>query len=294
MAVDADDRARRFPLGSRVTLDGLSSDPYPILAELRAHEPVTWVPETGMWFVTRYDDVQHVLADFETYTVDVADSIIRDMFGRHMMTIDGPEQLRHKKQCMPMFRPKDLADTIGSGVGERVTRLIDDFIQDGEVELRFRVRPAPGGRDRHRDHRTPVGAGAADHVMVRAFRRIARELRPRPAHQISRTRRVGGVLRLVRSVLETIGPGDGDSLLNRLAHAHDRLTDEEIVSNALIIMFGGKSDDPELRGRAIVQAVTHWQDPAKLVEISRDLGEAMHGLEVGKLTPEEMLSRRGW
>ena len=45
---------------------------------------------------------------------------------------------------------------------------------------------------------------------------------------------------------------------------------------------------------AIVQAVTHWQDPAKLVEISRDLGEAMHGLEAGKLTPEEMLSRRGW
>jgi pyridoxal 5'-phosphate synthase pdxS subunit len=55
-----------------------------------------------------------------------------------------------------------------------------------------------------------------------------------------------------------------------------------------------KSDDPERRGRAIVQAVTHWQDPAKLVEISRDLGEAMRGLEAGKLTSEEMLSRRGW
>jgi pyridoxal 5'-phosphate synthase pdxS subunit len=55
-----------------------------------------------------------------------------------------------------------------------------------------------------------------------------------------------------------------------------------------------KSDDPESRGRAIVQAVTHWQDPAKLVEISRGLGEAMSGLEAGKLTPEEMLSRRGW
>jgi pyridoxal 5'-phosphate synthase pdxS subunit len=55
-----------------------------------------------------------------------------------------------------------------------------------------------------------------------------------------------------------------------------------------------KADDPDRRGRAIVQAVTHWQDPAKLVEISRDLGEAMSGLESGKLTPEEMLSRRGW
>ena len=55
-----------------------------------------------------------------------------------------------------------------------------------------------------------------------------------------------------------------------------------------------KSTDPEQRGRAIVEAVTHWQDPARLVEISRGLGEPMHGLEAGKLTPEEMLSRRGW
>ncbi|MEJ2188404.1 MAG: pyridoxal 5'-phosphate synthase lyase subunit PdxS [Acidobacteriota bacterium] len=55
-----------------------------------------------------------------------------------------------------------------------------------------------------------------------------------------------------------------------------------------------KSDDPETRGRAIVEAVTHWQDPHKLLEISRGLGEAMPGLEAGKLTPEEMLSRRGW
>jgi pyridoxal 5'-phosphate synthase pdxS subunit len=55
-----------------------------------------------------------------------------------------------------------------------------------------------------------------------------------------------------------------------------------------------KSGDPERRGRAIVQAVTHWQDAVKLAELSRGLGEAMSGLDVGKLTPEEMLSRRGW
>jgi pyridoxal 5'-phosphate synthase pdxS subunit len=55
-----------------------------------------------------------------------------------------------------------------------------------------------------------------------------------------------------------------------------------------------KSGDPAQRGRAIVEAVTHWQDPARLVEISRGLGEAMSGIEAGKLTPEEMLSRRGW
>ncbi len=55
-----------------------------------------------------------------------------------------------------------------------------------------------------------------------------------------------------------------------------------------------KSSDPAPRAKAIVDAVTHWQDPAKLVEISRNLKDAMSGLEVGKLTSEEMLSRRGW
>jgi pyridoxal 5'-phosphate synthase pdxS subunit len=55
-----------------------------------------------------------------------------------------------------------------------------------------------------------------------------------------------------------------------------------------------KSDDPAPRARAIVEAVTHWQDPAKLVAISRGLAGAMSGLEASKLTSEEMLSRRGW
>jgi len=73
---------------------------------------------------------------------------------------------------------------------------------------------------------------------------------------------------------------------------------------ALVMMLGAeavfvgsgifKASDSARRARAIVQAVTHWQDPAKLVELSKGLGEAMSGMEAGKLTPEEMLSRRGW
>jgi pyridoxal 5'-phosphate synthase pdxS subunit len=55
-----------------------------------------------------------------------------------------------------------------------------------------------------------------------------------------------------------------------------------------------KSDDPARRAKAIVKAVTHWQDPAAVLEASRGLEGAMHGLDTAKLTPEEMLSRRGW
>ena len=69
----------------------------------------------------------------------------------------------------------------------------------------------------------------------------------------------------------------------------------ELGAEAVFVGSGVfKSDDPAPRAKAIVDAVTHWQDPAKLVEISRGLQDAMSGIEAGKLTPEEMLSRRGW
>jgi pyridoxal 5'-phosphate synthase pdxS subunit len=55
-----------------------------------------------------------------------------------------------------------------------------------------------------------------------------------------------------------------------------------------------KSGDPERRARAIVQAVTHWQDPQILAEVSRNLGEPMVGINVTTLREEELLSVRGW
>ena len=55
-----------------------------------------------------------------------------------------------------------------------------------------------------------------------------------------------------------------------------------------------KSDDPAPRGRAIVKAVTNFNDPAVLAEVSRGLGDAMRGLAVKALSPEELLATRGW
>jgi pyridoxal 5'-phosphate synthase pdxS subunit len=55
-----------------------------------------------------------------------------------------------------------------------------------------------------------------------------------------------------------------------------------------------KSEDPETRARAIVKAATYYNDPAKLLEASEELGEAMRGLDVSKLPQEELLQTRGW
>jgi pyridoxal 5'-phosphate synthase pdxS subunit len=55
-----------------------------------------------------------------------------------------------------------------------------------------------------------------------------------------------------------------------------------------------KSSDPAARARAIVQATTHFRDAKILAEVSRHLGQAMPGLDVRTMKPEELLATRGW
>lgn len=55
-----------------------------------------------------------------------------------------------------------------------------------------------------------------------------------------------------------------------------------------------KSQQPELMAKAIVEAVNHWNEPAVIAEVSKGLGDAMRGLDIHALPPEEVLSTRGW
>jgi pyridoxal 5'-phosphate synthase pdxS subunit len=55
-----------------------------------------------------------------------------------------------------------------------------------------------------------------------------------------------------------------------------------------------KSNNPEARAKAIVKATTHYKDPAIIAEVSKNLGEAMTGLDIKQIPPEELLAKRGW
>ena len=55
-----------------------------------------------------------------------------------------------------------------------------------------------------------------------------------------------------------------------------------------------KSGEPARRARAIVEATTHFEDPAIVAEASRGIGEAMRGLEISAIPERELLATRGW
>jgi pyridoxal 5'-phosphate synthase pdxS subunit len=55
-----------------------------------------------------------------------------------------------------------------------------------------------------------------------------------------------------------------------------------------------KSTNPAVRAQAIVKATTHYQDPEIIAEVSKNLGEAMPGLDIKQIPTEELLAPRGW
>jgi len=55
-----------------------------------------------------------------------------------------------------------------------------------------------------------------------------------------------------------------------------------------------KSSDPEMRARAIVEAVSHYDDPAVIAEVSKGLGDAMRGIQADSVEPSQRLAERGY
>ncbi|MBK9122117.1 MAG: pyridoxal 5'-phosphate synthase lyase subunit PdxS [Chloroflexi bacterium] len=55
-----------------------------------------------------------------------------------------------------------------------------------------------------------------------------------------------------------------------------------------------KSGDPAKRAKAIVEAVTHFNNPDVLAKVSRNLGEAMVGISVNSMTEQQKIAQRGW
>ena len=55
-----------------------------------------------------------------------------------------------------------------------------------------------------------------------------------------------------------------------------------------------KSNNPETMAKAIVKATTHFKDPKIIAEVSKNLGEAMPGLDIKQIPTEELLAPRGW
>ncbi len=196
-----------------------------------------------------------------------------------------------------------------------------DFIDESEVLT-------PADEEHHIDKwafKVPFVNGARD--LGEALRRIAEGSAMIRTKGEAGTGNVVEAVRHARSVMKAIRRIQGmreDELmaeakslqapfeLVRYVHEHGRLPVVNFAAggvatpaDAALMMHLGmdgvfvgsgifKSGDPARRARAIVRAVTHYNDPEILAEVSEDLGEPMVGINLDELSEEERMAKRGW
>jgi len=93
-----------YPLGAQVTAAQLDWDPHPLLARLRTHEPVSWVPALDGWLVTGYELAVQAMRDAATFTVEDPRLSTARVIGTSMLSLDDSEHDRHRKPLAAPFR----------------------------------------------------------------------------------------------------------------------------------------------------------------------------------------------
>ena len=235
-----------FPIGRSIDLGTLAADPFPIYAQLLEHEPVSYVPALRMYFVTRYADVCELLQDDRHFVVGTDNSVIFDIFGSHMMTVENPEHDRLRKPHQPFFLPPAVRQNLESGIRAHADRLIDGFAADGEVDL----RQAFASRLPVLTMLTLFGLDLDDEPQLRdwydTFELALSNFTWDPSIRADGKRSAAGFRQLIQQYLDRLRAAPAacpqDSLLAMmLGKQNSGLSDEEICRNALIIFFGGIS-----------------------------------------------------
>ncbi len=148
--------------------------------------------------------------------------------------------------------------------------------------------------------RTKGEAGSGNIVeAVRHMRAITGEIREltilRDEELMAKSKDLGAPFELVKYVAKNGKLPVPNFSAGGIATPADASLVMQLGAEAVFVGSGiFKSADPPQRAKAIVRATTHYNEPQVVAECSEELGEAMRGLDVGKLKPEELLQTRGW
>lgn len=259
----------RFPIGSGVTVEQLSANPHPLLARLRAEEPVSWVPALDGWLVTVRELAIAVMRDPDTYTVDHPRFSTAQVIGPSMLSLDGLEHRRHREPFTEPFRSERVRATLADWMQRRAGDLVDEMAPAGAGDLRAGLA-APLAIEAMSETLGLSGVQPADisnwyEAIVAAVHAVTEGGKvPHPGKAA-----FGDLHGAVSASLD-------DSAL--LSPAIDRgdLSLDEIVSNVAVLLFGGVVTADSSTSMALQYLLG---DPRALTEVVADSSLASNAVE---------------
>ena len=285
------------------------ADPYPLYRRIREHDPVHWDPYLHSWVVTGYKEAVTVLTMFKaarTPTPEVLETMGLSVLAPHaammlqqMLFMDPPHHSRLRALCATAFTPARVAllrrqteQIVGDLIDRAVQRgrldLVEDFANPFAATFLTSFLGCPA-EDRHRLKRWAIDLidliGNSEHDPSRLAPLVVSvgEVQAYLAEQVVRQR---------------TAPRDG--LIGTLLHKaspQDRLNEEEIVANVMLVIAGGFEEAANFIGSGIFsllsqpEALATFRDNPEIAataveELLRFESSTQH---TGRIAPEDAI-----
>jgi cytochrome P450 len=249
------------------------ADPYPLFRRLRQEDPVHEDPQGRGWIVSRYDEVERVLADrrFSAQRTLLASdgsgasSAVQAALARQMLFLDPPDHTRLRGLFTKAFTPQRmeaLKPQVTTLVTEYLNRADDaggaiDFIQDFAIPLPVTVIAQMLGvptadRDRLRDWSVAFGKLINGRILS-------------PQELAEAQLGVLAFVKYFRDLIAERRQHPADDMLSGLIQVEergDRLNTEELIVNLILLLAAGHGTTTHLLGNGLLALARHpgeWQ-----------------------------------
>ncbi len=257
-------------------------DPTPLYQVLRHNVPVYWSDEANAWFLTRHDDVVACFHDprlsasremfYEAQLQGMDLEAIRnflDITRRQMSMKDGADHLRLRRQVSPSFSHQAL--DVWRPVIRRIMDALVDRVQDwGRMDLVREISyPLP-----QLVIAELLGIPAEDRELFQRWSQPLAEFTAPAAHSDRRVvaRRANTAMvefsGYLTRVIEERRQAPGRDVLSRMIQAQETggMSNEELVANAILMLFAGHTTTTDLISNAVYELLMHPDQLRKLRE----------------------------
>lgn len=264
-----------LPTGIQLTtLDSqFREDPYPVLAELRKHDPVHHDEQLGRYFFTRHDDVAEILRDPDYWSdprKGKEGGFARGYLGRgdeepRMLMMDDPDHRRLRNLVSDPFKPRAVERW-----REQIRRVANDVIgtvENGEFDLISEVAdsiPTIVIAEK-------LGVDATQYAQFKAWSAAALKIAFSPinAHEdlLEAEKAFAGLRETFLGTIALRRQEPRKDLISEMVRVeayNDRLTDDEIAAQCELLLLAGNVTTTDLIGNTVMALLRHPDQVEKL------------------------------
>jgi len=271
-------------------------DPYPLYDQVRTHDPVHWNQADNTWYVMRYADLMTIIRDdrlsserFKTMVMSLSEEekkryspFIESVLSWILMS-DPPAHTRIRSLVNKAFTPR-MIENMRTRIQTLVDGMLDKVQGNGRMDVIADLAvPLPGivisdmlgvpeeGQPQFKKWSNDIARGLEGFDgPVSAIERL--DMGQKSLLELSD---------YFRGIIKNLKEQPKDNLLNSLVEveeAGDRLTEQEIVANCVMIMFAGNETTTNLIGNGILALLQNPEQKQLLQEDSGLIGSAVEEL----------------